>query len=200
MSERRGFASDNHAGVHPEVMEAMAAANEGHAAAYGGDPWTARAQQRFREHFGPEAQAFPVFNGTGANVVALTALSPRWGGVVTADVAHANTDENGAPERVGGLKILPCPSVDGRITPDAEIYLRASTSDPYPDGNYITWQGSIASNVDMAFRVLFARTCYLVEEPEDVVQVSCTDGTSFPIQNSAGADGAGRGTACRPPI
>jgi threonine aldolase len=73
---------------------------------------------RVGEVFGPGALAFPVFNGTGANVVALTALSPRWGGVVTADVAHANTDENGAPERVGGLKILPCPSVDGRITPD----------------------------------------------------------------------------------
>ncbi|HET8756816.1 MAG TPA: beta-eliminating lyase-related protein, partial [Solirubrobacteraceae bacterium] len=63
MTERPGFASDNHAGVHPEVMEAIAAANEGHAAAYGGDPWTARAVQRFREHFGPSARAFPVFNG-----------------------------------------------------------------------------------------------------------------------------------------
>ena len=73
MSDRRGFASDNHAGVHPEVMDAIAAANQGHAAAYGGDPCTARAQERFREHFGPAARAFPVFNGTGASLASASA-------------------------------------------------------------------------------------------------------------------------------
>ncbi len=111
------FASDNYAPVHPEVLAAVAAANDGYAVAYGDDPWTARLDVRVREVFGPGATAFPVINGTGANVVALTALSPRWGGVVVSDVAHVNTDENGAPERVGGLKLLPCPTVDGRITP-----------------------------------------------------------------------------------
>jgi threonine aldolase len=112
------FASDNYAPVHPEVMAAMAAANTGYAVAYGDDPWTTRLDERVRELFGPAARAFPVLNGTGANVVSLMAVSPRWGGVVVSDVAHVNTDENGAPERVGGLKLLANPSVDGRITPD----------------------------------------------------------------------------------
>jgi threonine aldolase len=112
------FASDNYAPAHPEVLAAVAAANDGYAVAYGDDPWTARLDVRVREVFGAGALAFPVLNGTGANVVSLTALSPRWGGVVVSDVAHVNTDENGAPERVGGLKLLACPSVDGRITPD----------------------------------------------------------------------------------
>lgn len=111
------FASDNYAGTHPEVLAAITAANAGFAVAYGDDPWTARLGTRVAEVFGPGAVAFPLINGTGANVVSLMALSERWGGVVTSDVAHVNTDENGAPERVGGLKMLPCPSVDGRIEP-----------------------------------------------------------------------------------
>jgi threonine aldolase len=117
MSERRGFASDNHAGVHPEVMAAVAAANEGHAAAYGGDPWTARAQQRFREHFGASANAFPVFNGTGANVLCLEALTRPWQGVVCARSSHMNVDECGAPERAG-RKLLVVDTPDGRLTPE----------------------------------------------------------------------------------
>ena len=117
MNERRGFASDNHAGVHPEVMAAIAAANEGHAAAYGGDPWTARAQHRFREHFGPGAQAFPVFNGTGANVLCLEALTQPWQGVVCARTAHLHVDECGAPE-AAGRKLLVVETPDGRLTPE----------------------------------------------------------------------------------
>ncbi len=117
MSERRGFASDNHAGVHPELMDAIAAANEGHAAAYGGDPWTARAQQRVREHFGSGAQAFPVFNGTGANVLCLQALTQPWQGVVCARSAHLHVDECGAPE-AAGRKLLVVDTPDGRLTPD----------------------------------------------------------------------------------
>ena len=117
MSERRGFASDNQASVHPEVMAAIAAANTGHAAAYGADPWTARAQERFREHFGPAAQAYPVFNGTGANVLCLEALTQPWEGVVCARSAHLNVDECGAPERAG-RKLLVVDAPDGRLTPE----------------------------------------------------------------------------------
>src|SRR5207249_4565212 len=85
---RRGFASDNYAGVLPEVLEAVAAANAGHAPAYGADDWTARARESFREHFGHEARAFPVFNGTGANVLALRAAMRPYEAVVCADTAH----------------------------------------------------------------------------------------------------------------
>lgn len=117
MTQRPGFASDNHAGVHPEVMAAIAAANEGHAGAYGADPWTARATHRFREHFGPAARAFPVFNGTGANVLCLEALTQRWQAIVCARTAHLHVDECGAPERAG-RKLLVVDTPDGRLTPE----------------------------------------------------------------------------------
>ncbi|GAB3646506.1 threonine aldolase family protein [Streptomyces sparsus] len=114
----RGFASDNYAGAHPEVLAAMALANDGHQTAYGGDEYTEHLQQVVRRHFGARAQTFPVFNGTGANVVALQALTDRWGAVITAESAHINVDECGAPERVGGLKLLTVPTEDGKLTPE----------------------------------------------------------------------------------
>jgi threonine aldolase len=117
MTKSPGFASDNYAPVHPEVLEAIANANQGYATAYGDDPWTARAAQRFREHFGPSARAFPVFNGTGANVLCLEALTQSWQGVVCASTAHLYTDECGAPERAG-RKLLAIDTPDGRLTPD----------------------------------------------------------------------------------
>ncbi|MFE1146667.1 threonine aldolase family protein [Streptomyces albidoflavus] len=121
----RGFASDNYAGAHPEVMAALALANGGHQVAYGEDDYTEHLQQIVRSHFGGSAQAFPVFNGTGANVVALQALTDRWGAVICAESAHINVDECGAPERVGGLKLLTVPTPHGKLTPeliDREAY------------------------------------------------------------------------------
>ncbi len=113
----RGFASDNYSGVHPEVLAAIAAANDGHQIAYGEDAYTARLQEVFAQHFGEGAQAFPVFNGTGANVVGLQSMLPRWGAVIAASTAHINVDEGGAPERVAGIKILNVPTDDGKLTP-----------------------------------------------------------------------------------
>lgn len=114
----RGFASDNYAGVHPAVLDALTLANGGHQVAYGEDVYTARLQDVVRSHFGQQAEAFPVFNGTGANVVGLTSVLPRWGAVVTSGTAHIHTDEAGAPERVTGLKLLTVPTPDGKLTPD----------------------------------------------------------------------------------
>jgi len=114
----RGFASDNYAGAHPEVLAAIAEANGGHQVAYGEDVYTARLQEVMRGHFGEQAEAFPVFNGTGANVTALTSLLPRWGAVVSAKTAHINTDEGGAPERVSGLKLLSVEAPQGKLTPE----------------------------------------------------------------------------------
>ncbi len=113
----RGFASDNYSGVHPEVLAALASANGGHQIAYGEDDYTARLQQVIAQHFGDGAQAFPVFNGTGANVVGLQSMLPRWGAVIAAKSAHINVDEGGAPERVAGIKLLTVPSPDGKLTP-----------------------------------------------------------------------------------
>ncbi len=117
-ASRRGFASDNYSGVHPEILDAIVAANQGHQSSYGNDLYTARLQEVIRGHFGEAAQAFPMFNGTGANVTALQAMMPRWGAVVCAKTAHINVDEGGAPERLGGLKLYAVPTPDGKLTPE----------------------------------------------------------------------------------
>ncbi|MER5480724.1 low specificity L-threonine aldolase [Streptomyces sp. NPDC002734] len=114
----RGFASDNYAGVHPEVLAALALANGGHQVAYGEDVYTEHLQQVVRGHFGATAEAYPVFNGTGANVVALQSVTDRWGAVICAESAHINTDEGGAPEQVAGIKLLTVPTPDGKLTPE----------------------------------------------------------------------------------
>lgn len=114
----RAFASDNWAGGHPEVMAALAAVNDGHAPAYGeGDPYTVRAEERFREVFGPDTRTFFVLTGTGANVLALgSLLRPHEAAICPAE-AHVNVDECGAPERFLGSKLLPVPAPDGKLTP-----------------------------------------------------------------------------------
>ncbi|MGW9114490.1 threonine aldolase family protein [Microbacterium sp. NPDC055683] len=114
----RGFASDNYAGIHPEVLAALAAANAGHQVAYGEDVYTARLHEVLAERFGGPVEAFPVFNGTGANVTALQSMLPRWGAVIAAATAHINVDEQGAPERIGGMKLLTVPTDDGKLTPE----------------------------------------------------------------------------------
>jgi threonine aldolase len=114
----RGFASDNYSGIHPEVLAAIAAANDGHQVAYGEDVYTERLQSVMARHFGEGVEAYPVFNGTGANVVGLQSMLPRWGAVISATTAHINVDEGGAPERVGGIKILSVPTDDGKLTPE----------------------------------------------------------------------------------
>ena len=115
----RSFGSDNHAPVHPAVLDALVAANAGSALSYGADPITAAAQELFREHFGPAAQTFFVFNGTAANVLALQAVVRPYQSVICSDSSHINTDECGAPERHLGSKLITVPSPDGKLTVDA---------------------------------------------------------------------------------
>ena len=114
----RSFASDNYAGAHPEVMAAVVAANGGHVTSYGEDPHTARLEELVRAEFGEQAVVYPVFTGTAANVLALQAMLPRWGAVICAESSHLNVDEAGAPERVGGIKLLTVPAPDGKLTPE----------------------------------------------------------------------------------
>jgi len=120
----RWFASDNNAGVHPEVMRAVSDANRGHCPAYGStdealaDPYCREAEEVFRRHFGEGAKVFFVYNGTAANVLALRAACDSWHAVIVADVAHLNVHECGAPERFCGTKLLLVPSPDGKIAPE----------------------------------------------------------------------------------
>lgn len=112
----RGFASDNYAGIHPKVLAAIASVNEGHQTAYGDDSETAKFQEVVKELFGDHALGFPVFNGTGANVVALQAATKRWEAVICAETAHIHADEGGAPEKMAGLKLWTIPTSDGKLT------------------------------------------------------------------------------------
>ena len=112
------FASDNSAGVHPRVMEALAAANDGHALAYGNDRHTAEAAERFRELFGPTTETFLVWSGTGANMLALATMLGPAQAVVCTETSHINVDETGAPERVLGAKLIDVPTPDGKLRPE----------------------------------------------------------------------------------
>jgi threonine aldolase len=112
----RGFGSDNHAGVLPEALAAIAAVNEGHAASYGHDAYTAGVERRLADELGGR-HAFVVFNGSGANVLSLRALLKPWEGAVCAETAHLNVDEGGAPE-AWGIKLLTVPTPDGKLTPE----------------------------------------------------------------------------------
>jgi len=112
----RSFASDNNAGVHPNILRAIAAANSGHVVAYGADPYTEVAVRKFREHLGNDVDVYFVFGGTGANVLGLKAATENYHAIVCAETAHINVDECGAPEKFTGCKLLAVPTQDGKIT------------------------------------------------------------------------------------
>lgn len=110
-----GFGSDNHAGVLPEALAAIAAVNRGHAPSYGHDDYTAAVEARLAAELGGRS-AFVVFNGSGANVLSLRAVLAPWEGAICAESAHLNVDEGGAPE-AWGIKLLTVPAPDGKLTP-----------------------------------------------------------------------------------
>ncbi|HZQ25895.1 MAG TPA: low specificity L-threonine aldolase [Terriglobales bacterium] len=116
MKPVRSFASDNNAGVHPEILKAIASVNQGHVVGYGDDPYTQRAVDRFHEHFGSEIEVFFVFNGTAANVLSLKALTESYHAVICSEAAHIYTDECGAPEKFTGCKLLPISTTNGKLT------------------------------------------------------------------------------------
>src|SRR5690242_9950545 len=117
MTQRKSFGSDNHAGVHPAILQAIADVNPGDAVSYGADEQTGQVTAGLREAFGAD-EAFLVLNGSGANVLGLSLLLRRHEAVVCAGSAHIYTDECGAPERLVGTKLLPVPTPDGKITPE----------------------------------------------------------------------------------
>lgn len=114
----RSFASDNNSGVHPRIMEALIEANTGHAIGYGNDDYTRKAISKIEALFGPSAQAYFVFNGTGANITGLLAATNSYSAIICSETAHINVDECGAPEKFTGCKLLTIPTKDGKLTPD----------------------------------------------------------------------------------
>jgi threonine aldolase len=123
--------SDNHAGVHPRVLEAMSAANRGHAHAYGMDEVCVRADREFRRLFGENVEAQYVFTGTAANVLSLAGLLKSYQAVICSDVAHLQVDECGAPEKFLGSKLYTLPSTDGKIFPDQCEHLLVRRGDQH---------------------------------------------------------------------
>jgi threonine aldolase len=119
MKPVRSFASDNNAGVHAQVLTAIAAANQGHTVGYGEDAYTASAIEKFREHFGNDIEVFFVFNGTAANVLSLQAMTRPYHAVLCTDVAHIHTDECGAPEKFTGCKLVTLSAPEGKLTVEA---------------------------------------------------------------------------------
>lgn len=115
---KRGFGSDNHSGICPEVMTAIANANSEHALAYGDDEYTSQCQQIFKQTFGEQADVYIVFNGTGANVLAIDTMCRSHEAVVCAETAHINVDECGAPQRIVGCRLLTIDTPDGKLTPE----------------------------------------------------------------------------------
>lgn len=114
----KAFASDNYSGVHPEIMEALTRANAEHMGSYGNDEITERTQKLFEKLFGSGTEVLFVYNGTGANVVSLSALTKSFNAIICSDLAHINVDESTAPEKFLGCKLIDVPTTDGKITPE----------------------------------------------------------------------------------
>lgn len=122
------FASDNTAGIAPEIMAALTQANEGFALGYGYDAWTKRAEQRIGEVFKRDTVMFLVTTGTACNSLAIAHFTPPWGAVLCHEDAHIATDECGAPEFFGnGIKLIGLPGENGKIVPSV---LKAALEKP----------------------------------------------------------------------
>ncbi|OFY65110.1 MAG: threonine aldolase [Bacteroidetes bacterium RBG_13_43_22] len=115
---KRGFASDNNAGVHPEILKEIEKSNAGHVTGYGSDIYTSQAVQLFKEHLGNSTEVFFVFTGTAANVLGISGVTRSWNSIITASTAHLEQDECGAPEKFTGCKVLTVDAHDGKITID----------------------------------------------------------------------------------
>lgn len=115
---KRGFGSDNNAGIHPDILKEIIASNDGHVTGYGTDIYTEKAKELFKEHLGSSTETFFVFTGTAANVLGLSGITRSWNSVITVSTAHLEGDECGAPEKFIGCKVLVVDSPDGKITPD----------------------------------------------------------------------------------
>lgn len=113
---KKGFGSDNHAPVHPQILKMISEVNIGHEPSYGTDPWTQKAHQVFKKNFGSDVQVFFTFNGTAANVLSLRAMNESYQSVLCSDVSHINNDECSSPEILAQTKIIPVKSHQGKLT------------------------------------------------------------------------------------
>jgi threonine aldolase len=152
--EKRGFASDNNAGVHPDVLKEIINSNIGHVTGYGSDVYTEQAIRLFREHFGNSAETYFVFTGTAANVLGLSGIMKSWNSIITSSTAHLEGDECGAPEKFIGCKVLVVDTPDGKISPELiEKHMHGIDFEHHSQPNVV----SITQSTEMG-------TVYTVEE------------------------------------
>jgi len=111
----RGFASDNNAGIHPDILKEIISVNNGHVIGYGSDIYTEKAKALFKQQFGSTVETFFVFTGTAANVLGLTGITRSWNSIITAFTSHLEQDECGAPEKFTGCKVLTVDTTDGKL-------------------------------------------------------------------------------------
>ncbi len=177
---RRSFASDNYAGVHPRVMEALQHANQGHAMAYGGDPLTRRACDELRAHFGSRSSAYFVFLGTAANVLGLQTCVRPHQSVLCAQSAHINVDECGAPERHLGAKLIPVAHDHGKIAPESLAPLLASRGFEHHSQPAAV---SVTQPTELG-------VCYTVEELHALGEFCAREGLAFHMDGARLANAA----------
>ena len=113
-----GFGSDNHSGVHPDIMKAIEAANKEYTVAYGDDIYTKRALNIFKKHFGNNIDVFFVYNGTAANILGLKNITDSFNSIICAETAHLNIHECCGPEKFTGCKLVTIPTIDGKLSVD----------------------------------------------------------------------------------
>jgi threonine aldolase len=181
-ADRLSLASDNEAGAHPEILEAVVRANTGRCPSYGGDAWSEAALARIRAHFGERAEAFFVFNGTGANVIALKSLTRAHEALLCADSSHLWQDECGAPERFLGCKIVPIPARQGKLEP----------RDLLP---FLRWQGTVHHSQPAAVSITQSTewgTVYRPEEIGAIVELARTHGLRVHMDGARLANAAAR--------
>jgi threonine aldolase len=159
---KRTFASDNYSGVHPDIFAALQRANQGHTPSYGADEYTARAMALFRQHFTADTEVFFAYNGTGANVIGLSAITRSFEAIICSDLAHINVDESTAPEKFLGCKLITIPTEDGKIYPhDVEHRIQRVDDQHHPQARVI----SISQSTEYG-------TVYSVEEVKALAAVA----------------------------
>lgn len=171
---KKTFASDNYAGVHPAIMDALLEANRAHEASYGADSYTAAAIQKFREFFGDDIEVYFVYNGTGANVLGLQALTRSFHSILCAELAHINVDESTAPEKFLGCKLVSVPTSDGKMSAlDIAARIQRLDDQHHPQAKVV----SLSQSTEYG-------TVYSIEELKSIAAVAKKHGMYFHMDGS----------------
>jgi threonine aldolase len=178
--KNRTFASDNYSGVHPEIMNALTEANKGHASSYGADTFTEEAVEQFKKYFGNDIEVFFVYNGTGANVLGLSAITKSYYSIICSDLAHINVDESTAPEKFLGCKLITIPTKDGKIHPsEIEAKIQRVNDQHHPQARVV----SISQSTEYA-------TVYSIDEVKAIAAIAKKYNLIFHMDGSRLANAA----------